>query len=154
MNTFMKTAIEEASKGVRLNEGGPFGAVIVKEETIISKAHNRVVASHDPTAHAEVLAIREAGRSLQSFDLSECTLYTTSEPCPMCLAAVIWSRIPSVYFGCTRHDAAQIGFKDEDMYGTAENAFSELPFTMQQINRDECLTVFREWEGNPDRVIY
>jgi len=154
MNIYMKIAIEEAGKGIGLNEGGPFGAVIVKKDTIISQAHNRVLASHDPTAHAEILAIREAGRSLNTLNLSECTLYTTCEPCPMCLAAVIWARISSVYYGCTRQDAARIGFRDEHMYGTAGDAFSQLPFDMKQIDRDECIQMFKEWEEKPDKVIY
>src|SRR4030042_4218292 len=113
---FMKAALREGRKGVLANEGGPFGAVIVKGSKIVSRAHNSVVKTNDPTAHAEILAIREASSKLRRFSLSDCEIYTSCEPCPMCLAAIHWARIPVLFFGCTRTDAAAIGFDDEFFY--------------------------------------
>ena len=108
----MQVAIDEALKGIDANEGGPFGAVIVKDNKIISKAHNLVLKTNDPTAHAEINAIKEASSKLNSFDLSGCELYTTCEPCPMCLGAIFWARIDRVYFGATKLDAQKAGFDD------------------------------------------
>ena len=117
MNKFMQIAKENADKGILNNEGGPFGAVIVDENNnIISNGNNQVLNQKDPTAHAEIVAIREACRKLNTYDLSNCTLYTSCEPCPMCLSAIIWANIKKVYYGCTKHDADKIGFRDDIIY--------------------------------------
>ena len=117
MNSFMKLAKECAEKGVANNEGGPFGAVIVdSQNNLVSTGNNRVIIDNDPTAHAEMVAIRLACKKLNSYDLSNMTLYTSCEPCPMCLSAIIWSNIKNVYFGCTKNDADNIGFRDDLIY--------------------------------------
>ncbi len=150
---FMRIAINEARKGFRKGEGGPFGAVIVIDGRVVARAHNRVLAAHDPTAHAEVMAIRKAGRRLGRWHLTEADLYATCEPCPMCLAAIHWARIRRVYFGCTSGDAARIGFADKlffDSLGRLEGLHVEVvPFL-----RDECLPLFEEWSGREDRIVY
>lgn len=117
MNPFMEIAKNMAENGMNHNEGGPFGAVIVdKEGNVIAKANNRVLIDHDPTAHAEINAIRLACQKLKTYDLQDYILYTSCEPCPMCLSAIIWSNIQKVYFGCTKKDAANIGFRDDMIY--------------------------------------
>ncbi|MDA3908025.1 MAG: nucleoside deaminase [Sulfurimonas sp.] len=113
MNKWMQIAYNEATQGMLANDGGPFGAVIVKDDKIISQAHNKVLKSNDPTAHAEVNAIRKASKLLETFDLEGCVLYTTCKPCPMCLGAIFWARIGTVYFGATEEDAAKGGFDDK-----------------------------------------
>lgn len=152
----MKAALREARRGVRAADGGPFGAVIVKGSRIVSRAHNSVVGTNDPTAHAEILAIRKASSKLGRFNLSDCLIYTTSEPCPMCLAAIHWARIPVVYFGCTRVDAAKIGFDDDLFYralgGRARR--SEKRVRSIQLGRKGCLELFRDWAAKPDKVLY
>ena len=117
MNSFMKLAKECAEKGVANNEGGPFGAVIIdSKNNLVSTGNNRVIIDNDPTAHAEMVAIRSACKKINSYDLSNMTLYTSCEPCPMCLSAIIWSNIKNVYFGCTKKDAGNIGFRDDLIY--------------------------------------
>jgi len=116
MNRWMKIAYDEATSGMLSNDGGPFGAVIIKNEKIIATAHNEVLKSKDPTAHAELSAIRKASKELKSFDLSDCILYTTCMPCPMCLGAIFWARIKTVYYGATEDDAARAGFDDKVFY--------------------------------------
>lgn len=114
---YMDMAIEEAIKGTKNEEGGPFGAVIIGPDgTIVSRGHNQVLATNDPTAHAEIVAIRNACQNLNTKDLKDCTIYSTCEPCPMCLSAIIWSNIKTVYYGSNRKDAKVAGFKDEDIY--------------------------------------
>src|SRR5512136_691190 len=113
MRKFMRMAIREAEKGMRRNEGGPFGAVIVKDGKVVARAHNRVIKTNDPTAHAEVVAIRKATAKLKRFDLSDCEIYASCEPCPMCFAAIHWAKMRTLYFGCSRKDAAAIGFDDK-----------------------------------------
>lgn len=153
---FMKAAIREARKGIRAREGGPFGAVVVKNGRIVSGAHNSVVKTNDPTAHAEILAIRRAASELRRFNLSDCELYTTSEPCPMCLAAIYWARIPVFYFGCTRTDAAEIGFDDEFFYRALRRQTGKAGKRVRgvRLGRKGCLEVFREWSEKPDKVLY
>jgi len=153
---FMNAALREARKGVRANDGGPFGAVVVKGSRIVSRAHNSVVKTNDPTAHAEILAIRKASCRLGRFNLSDCEIYTTSEPCPMCLAAIYWARISVVYFGCTRADAAKIGFDDEFFYRALEGRArkSEKRVRSIQLGRKGCLELFRAWAEKPDKVLY
>lgn len=153
MNEYMKMAREQAEKGMKSNEGGPFGAVITdKEGNIISVANNQVLKNNDPTAHAEVQAIREACKKLNTHDLSGYILYTSCEPCPMCLSAIIWANIKEVYYACTREDAGKIGFRDEAIYEYLKGNNKEL-INLQQINRDECVKLFKKYREE-NRTIY
>jgi guanine deaminase len=151
---FMKLAAMEASAGVRKGDGGPFGAIIVRNGRLVAKAHNEVLKSSDPTAHAEVMAIRKASARLKTFDLSGCEIYTTCEPCPMCLAAILWARIGRVYFGCTRRDADAIGFRDDLFYEQMRVRLRPGGIRLVPLGRRECLKVFREWADKRDRVPY
>lgn len=151
---FMDIALEEAALGVKNGDGGPFGAVVVKDGVVVAKAHNRVVADNDPTAHAEVEAIRKAGKMLGRFDLSDCELYTTCEPCPMCYAAIQWAGIKKVYYGCTRYDAAKIGFDDAKIYDVIKGTnLADAP-EMVEFCREEALAVFNVWDTKKDKVLY
>jgi len=152
MNRWMQEAYNSALQGIQKQEGGPFGAVIVKDGEIISVAHNEVLWSKDPTAHAEVLAIRRASKILDSFDLSGCELYTTCKPCPMCLGAVMWARISKVYYGTTEKDAAAIGFDDAKFYEIISGKTQEL--AMQQIDYEESKKLFEAWEKNTKKQLY
>ena len=150
---FIKTAMTEASEGASKNHGGPFGAVVVKDQRIISRGHNMVLSSNDPTAHAEIVAIRRASAKLDRFDLSDCEIYSTCEPCPMCLSAIYWARIKKLFYGCTREDAAKIGFDDKLFYELIEgNKKGYLEIT--QANRDDCLKIFNEWDLKTDKTGY
>lgn len=155
MEEFMKIAINEAKKGVKCGEGGPFGAVIVQEDTVIAKAHNTVLKTNDPTAHAEINAIRLATHRLKSFDLSQCVLLTSSEPCPMCLSAIMWAGIKTVYYGCTVDDASRIGFADQFIYkylkGQCNN---ETILTLTPLLREQALDAFEIWEKKEDKIPY
>ena len=153
MNEYMKIAKECAEHGVSHNEGGPFGAVITdKEGNIIAKGNNMVLANNDPTAHAEVTVIREACNKLGTYDLSGYILYTSCEPCPMCLSAIIWANITEVYYACTKEDAGKIGFRDDIIYEYLEGKNKDL-IELKQINREECINLFEEYEKN-NKVIY
>lgn len=143
----MKKAIKEATFGVERGDGGPFGAVIVKDGKVIAKAHNRVLKLNDATAHAEIEAIRKASKKLLTYDLSECEIYTTCMPCPMCMGAIRWANIKSVYFGATSQDADDIGFRDKEFY---EKDFLEL----KNIQRAECLELFEMWQKKEDKRLY
>ena len=144
MDTYMEKALEQTLKGLNNKEGGPFGCVIVKDNEIISSSNNTVLKDNDPTAHAEVNAIREACKKLNTYDLSGCILYTTCEPCPMCLSAIIWSNIKKVYYGCTKEDAANIGFRDDLIYKHLKNELKLLD--LKNVNREECLKLFNEYQ--------
>ena len=150
MNRFMQIAYDEAVEGMLNNEGGPFGAMIVKNGKVIATAHNEVLKSKDPTAHAEVNAIRKASQVLESFDLSGCELYTTCEPCPMCLGAIFWARITKVYFAATKEDAALGGFDDSHFYELIEK--KELPLI--QIDASSGKKLFSIWLEKSDAQIY
>lgn len=153
MNSFMEKAKIAAENGIRNNEGGPFGAIIVdKNNNIISTGNNKVLLNNDPTAHAEIVAIRETCKKLNTYDLSECILYTSCEPCPMCLSAIIWANIKKVYFGCTKKDANDIGFRDDIIYDYLKGNKSDL-LDLQEMDREECLKVFKEYEDKSG-VIY
>ena len=146
MNKYMKTVKENAEKGIRENEGGPFGAVIVdKQGNIISEGNNKVIKENDPTAHAEITAIRNACKKLNTYDLSDYILYTSCEPCPMCLSAIIWSNIKEVYYGCTRKDAGEIGFRDDAIYEFLETNNKSL-LDEKQIDREDCIHLFNEYK--------
>ena len=140
-NPYMKIAISEAEDGIRAGHGGPFGSVIVKDGEIVGRGHNRVLVSHDPTCHGEVSAIRDACEKLGTHDLSGCELYTTGEPCPMCLCACLWANIEKVYYGCTIDDNARIGFRDErfdELMGGREM----LKEYLVETDRESCLELF------------
>ena len=177
-NPFLLASIEEAEKGINAGEGGPFGAVVVRRGTVLARAHNEVLKTKDPTAHAEVLAIRKAARRLRSFDLSGCAIYSTCEPCPMCLGAIAWARIESVVYGCTAGDAARIGFSDGDLHsmlrgrkhgpgasrrvakrtaglaGGPVAAIERHEAAVRILGRKECLALFNRWSQMPGRRLY
>ncbi|MES2811320.1 MAG: nucleoside deaminase [Bacteroidota bacterium] len=151
---FMNEAIEQSRYGMKNNEGGPFGAVIIKEGKVIGRGNNRVTSSNDPTAHAEVVAIRDACKNLNSFQLDGCVLYTSCEPCPMCLGAIYWARPDKVFYANTREDAANIGFDDDLIYNEINVPLSDRKIEFEQINREEALKVFQEWSEKSDKKEY
>lgn len=151
---FMQRAIELARAGIEHDLGGPFGCVVVKDGRVIGEGNNHVTSTNDPTAHAEIIAIREACKSLNSFQLDGCTIYTSCEPCPMCLGAIYWARPEEVYYACTREDAAGIGFDDDFIYEELVKANTEREMVLQNIMRDEALAVFNEWSAKPDKIEY
>jgi guanine deaminase len=154
MNQLMKVAIEEARRGFNRDHGGPFGAVIVKDGVLIAKAHNEVLKTNDPTAHAEILAIRKACSHLKSYDLSDCEIYSTSEPCPMCFSAIHWSRLKKLYFGTTRKDVSVIGFDDSLIYDILSGKAQVVQMESINVDRDSCLGLLEEWDAKPDKVLY
>ena len=154
MDEFMKEAILEAFEGIGLRAGGPFGAVIVKDNKVIARGHNKVIETNDPTAHAEIVAIREATKLLGRFDLSDCILYTTCEPCPMCYSAAHWAKIPLIYYGATKEDAKDIGFDDSYIYEVLQNKHSNEKMKICQIDRELCLEPFRKYEEDEERILY
>lgn len=152
MNKYMALAMEEARIGITSHHGGPFGAVIVKDGKVIVSGHNKVLLHNDPTCHGEISAIRKAGQILNTYDLSGCELYTTGEPCPMCLCACMWANISKVYYGCTIKDNEYIGFRDnkfDGLFGGRE----KLKDYLICIDREECLNLFEEYK-NMDKEIY
>lgn len=150
----MGEAIALSEESVRSGKGGPFGAVIVKEGKIIAKAHNQVTLTNDPTAHAEIVAIREACRVLQTFNLKGCELYTSCEPCPMCLGAIYWARLDKVYYANTKADAAQIGFDDRFIYDELQLPLAQRHLPMIQLMPKEASIAFQEWVEKSDKVEY
>lgn len=150
---FMKLAVEEARAGINNNHGGPFGAAVVKDGEIIASGHNCVLKNNDSTCHGEIAAIREAEQKLETFDLSGCELYTTAEPCPMCLAAILWANIGKVYYGCSVEDAAKIGFRDEKFKKLLNEEHDSLRGMLEQKDREMCLEVFEEYK-KLDKTIY
>ncbi|HET7108066.1 MAG TPA: nucleoside deaminase [Candidatus Acidoferrum sp.] len=151
---FMRRAIALAMENVRGGNGGPFAAVIAKDGRIIAEGANRVTATNDPTAHAEVVAIREACRKLGNFQLAGCDLYTTCEPCPMCLGAIYWARPASVFYACVAADAAAAGFDDAFIYEELNRVHSERKLPMQQLLREESLQVFSLWKLQEKKTPY
>jgi tRNA(Arg) A34 adenosine deaminase TadA len=150
----MREAIRLSRDGMQSGHGGPFGCIIVKDGVVVGRGNNRVTSTCDPTAHAEVVAIREACAALKTFSLPGCALYTSCEPCPMCLAAIYWARLDVIYYANTRSDAAEIGFDDDLIYREVALAVEHRSKTMKALLRDEALDVFREWTGKTDRVPY
>ena len=158
MNTYMKVANELAFENLKTNAGGPFGACVVKDGKIIGRGSNQVLINNDPTSHAEIMAIREACQNINSYNLEGCEIYTTCYPCPMCLSAIIWSNIKKVYYGNSKEDAKNIGFRDEFIYeymknidnSTSDNNCLEL----KCIDREETIKVFNEYIGKEDKIIY
>ena len=154
MNKFMEIAKKQANEGMKANEGGPFGAVIVQNGQIIATGHNEVLKTNDPTAHAEIVAIRKATAKLGRFDLSDCEIYSSCEPCPMCFAAIHWAKIKKLYYGCTRFDAAGIGFDDKFIYDVIAGKSNVNQVISEEIDRDECIKIFTEWEKKQDKTTY
>ena len=150
----MKVAIEEARKGFTRDDGGPFGAIIVRNGVPIANAHNEVLKTNDPTAHAEILAIRKACAHLESYDLSDCEIYSTSEPCPMCFSAIHWSRLKKLYFGTTKDDVSVIGFDDGLIYDILRGKAQAVQLERINVDRDSCLGLLQEWDAKPDKVVY
>ena len=154
MQEFMRRAIALAMENVRTGGGGPFAAVIAKDGRIIAEGANRVTATNDPTAHAEVVAIREACRKLDDFQLAGCDLYTTCEPCPMCLGAIYWARPARVFYACVASDAAAAGFDDAFIYEELNRAPADRRVPMQQFLREESLQVFSAWIQQEKKIPY
>lgn len=150
---FMRRAIRLSLDNVKKG-GGPFGAVIVKDGKVISAGTNNVTATNDPTAHAEVDAIRKAAKNLKNFDLSGCELYTSCEPCPMCLSAIYWARISRIYYGNTKKDAAKIGFIDDFIYKELGKPLEKRKLKISQHLRDEALMSFETWDMKKDKKKY
>lgn len=150
----MRQAIALSLKHMRANAGGPFGAVVVQDGKIIAEGFNRVTSTNDPTAHAEVVAIRRACEKLGTFQLTGCEIYTSCEPCPMCLAAIYWARPKAVYYANTKDDAAKIGFDDAYIYDELVKKHENRNIPMYPLLRDEALAAFLEWEQKPDKVRY
>lgn len=151
---FMQRAIQLAEEGMNSNAGGPFGAVVVKNNEIIAEGFNKVTSTNDPTAHAEVTAIREACKKLGSFQLDDCVLYTSCEPCPMCLGAIYWARPKKVFYACNREDAANIGFDDQYIYDEIDADMKDRKIKFSKINREEALVVFEKWTTKNNKTEY
>lgn len=152
--TFMRAAIDAAKSGLKEGKGGPFGAVVVKNGEIIAKGCNQVLSTNDPTAHAEVVAIRNACKALNSFQLEGCEIYTSCEPCPMCLGAIYWARPSKVFFAGNRHDAAAAGFDDSFIYNEINLPFENRSIPMLPLLREESLELFKIWENSPLKKEY
>jgi guanine deaminase len=150
----MAKAIQISLENIQSTEGGPFGAVVVRDGKVIATGSNRVTPTNDPTAHAEVVAIRAACATLGTFDLSDCDIYSSCEPCPMCLGAIYWARIRRVYYACVAQDAATAGFSDALIYREIAKPLPDREIPFIQMMREEALVTFRKWLANPDRVNY
>jgi guanine deaminase len=152
--SFMREACRLAEDGVRRDRGGPFGCVVVRRGQVVGRGQNQVTSTQDPTAHAEVVAIRDACRALQTFQLPDCEIYTSCEPCPMCLSAIYWAHIPTIYYGNTRQDAAAIGFDDDFIYQQIPLPVEQRKIRMEPLLREEAQAAFRGWAEKPDKVRY
>lgn len=151
---FMREAIRLSIENMRSGKGGPFGAVIVKDGQIIARGFNQVTSSNDPTAHAEVVAIREACKTLGSFQLDDCEIYTSCEPCPMCLGAIYWARPKKMYYANTKVDAANIGFDDQFIYEEIDLPLHNRKLDCEQLLNHEALLAFQEWQDKQDKIEY
>ena len=151
---FMAEAIRLASENVSQNNGGPFGAIVVKNGKIVGTGYNQVTATNDPTAHAEVMAIRDACKNLKTFQLDGCELYTSCEPCPMCLDAIYWARPDKIYYGCTKDDAAAITFDDAFIYEELKIPLAQRTIPMLPLSREAALKAFELWENNTKKITY
>ncbi len=152
MNKFMSEALNEAYEGIKNHHGGPFGSVVVKDGEIIGRGHNCVLRDNDPTFHGEIQAIRDACKNTGTHDLSGCELYTTAQPCPMCLGAILWAGIDKVYYGCNIDDTEKIGFRDEVFYKMLDSGNSGEKLVC--IDRDECLKLFDDYDSREDKELY
>ncbi len=153
-NHFLKRAIELAIENVRTRRGGPFGSVVVRGNEIVGEGSNLVTGSMDPTAHAEIVAIRDACRNLDTYELTGCEVYTSCEPCPMCLAAIYWSRADRIYYAADRHDAAAAGFDDEFLYRELNLTVAERSLPMEQLLREEAMAAFDAWREDNGKIRY
>jgi tRNA(Arg) A34 adenosine deaminase TadA len=153
-NPFMARAIQLSIENVHSGRGGPFGAVIVKDGAVIAEGANQVTSSKDPTAHAEILAIRAACAKLGVFELPGCEIYTSCEPCPMCLGAIYWSRLSRIYFAGAAADASRIGFDDSLIYREIAQPLTHRSIPMVQMMREQALAAFRAWEEKPNKIVY
>jgi guanine deaminase len=151
---FMQAAIALSKEGMDKNEGGPFGCVIVKDDKIIGRGNNKVISLNDPTAHAEVVAIRDACKNLGTFQLDDCEVFTSCEPCPMCLGAIYWARPKMIYFANTREDAAAAGFDDSMIYEEMKAGIEDRKIPIISLGRDEALNIFEEWKTKGDKTAY
>ena len=151
---FMAEAISLSKQGLLNNEGGPFGCVVVKDSKIIGRGFNQVTSTNDPTAHAEVIAIREACKTLGTFQLDGCEIYTSCEPCPMCLGAIYWARADVIYYANTRKDAAEIGFDDSLIYDEINSDIEDRNIPLINISRKEARDVFKNWSDKKDKITY
>lgn len=151
---FMMRAIELARAGMDNNDGGPFGCVVVKDGKVVGEGNNRVTSTNDPTAHAEVVAIREACKTLNAFQLDGCSIYTSCEPCPMCLGAIYWARPAQVFYACTREDAAAVGFDDDFIYDEISLPNEDRERVMINLLRDEGVALFQAWDAKADKIEY
>jgi guanine deaminase len=154
MNPFMEEAWAEAKRGIVAGEGGPFGATVVKGGRIVASGHNRVIKALDPTAHAEIVAIRAANQILGSYDLSGCELYATSYPCPMCLGAILWARIKTVYYGCNLEQVGAIGFSDQAFYDAVRKPGDSALIQLIQIENESCSSLLQDWLDQEDHRLY
>lgn len=155
MNKYMRLALEEGFKNIASGEGGPFGAVIVRDGEVVACVRNKVLRSNDPTMHAEMVAIRQACEKLGSFDLSDCEIYSTCLPCPMCMGAIFWARIPKLYYGASDSDAAAIGFSDKFIYDAIRADFQgQSELAIESVDREGCLELFKAWENKQDKEMY
>ena len=153
-NKFMLEAVTAALKGMQNNEGGPFGCVIVKDGKIVGRGNNKVTSNNDPTAHAEIMAIRDACKNLNTFQLEGCEIYTSCEPCPMCFGAIYWARPDKVYYGCSQQDAANINFDDEFIYKEIQLPYEKRSIPFEQLARDIALEPFQKWSEKEDKTEY
>ena len=151
---FMRRAIQLAEEGMNSNEGGPFGAVVVKDDKIIAEGNNGVTSTNDPTAHAEVVAIRRACEKLNTFQLDDCIIYTSCEPCPMCLGAIYWARPKKVFYACDKNDAAEIDFDDQFIYDEIDKPIGERNIQFKQLLKEEGKLVFNKWAEKVDKTEY
>ena len=151
---FMREAIRLSIQMMRRGQGGPFGAVVVRKGKIVGRGSNQVTSANDPTAHAEIVAIREACKRLKTFQLDDCDLYTSCEPCPMCLSAIYWARLGHVFYGNTRQDAARIDFDDDLIYREVALPIGKRTLKMKQLLHDEAIAAFAEWQRKTDKVLY
>jgi guanine deaminase len=152
--TLMRRAIELSLEMMRSNKGGPFGAVVVRDGAVIAEGFNQVTSSFDPTAHAEVVAIRRACQALQRFDLTGCEIYTSCEPCPMCLSAIYWARLDRIWFGNDRQDAASVGFRDDLLYHEIPLPLERRLIPTMRLLAAEARAAFDEWDRKPDKIRY
>ena len=151
---FMREAIRLSFETMRNNTGGPFGAVVVKDGKIIARGFNSVVSTNDPTAHAEIVAIREACKTINDFQLTGCEIYTSCEPCPMCMAAIYWARPEKVYYANSKTDAAEIGFDDNFIYQELKLDYTQRKISIQRLLEDEAIIAFQEWSKKNDKIEY
>ncbi len=151
---YMNEAIKAALRGLKNNDGGPFGCIIVKDGEIVGLGNNKVTSTNDPTAHAEVIAIRDACKNLDTFQLDGCTVYTSCEPCPMCLGAIYWARPEKVFYGSNKDDAAAVGFDDEFIYQEIELAYNERSIPFEQVSRNDALQLFKQWSETEGKEHY